>query len=164
MESFSKRSPLNFFYLQNLPCEKSWKIISGKHKAGLSILPQFICLKIDKKFNFKKHFNKTLRKIPVNSSYAAAKHLPKNVPSVSQTFYIKVQKYISWIKKIAEKSSEHKKKNFVKSIRKTLSKFWIHSGTSKKFQNISPAKFLPDTWNSVWKTCLEFFLKFWNIS
>ena len=113
MENFSTRKPLNFFYLQDLPCEKHPKPILGDYKAGLSILPQFICLKIDKKFNFKKHFNKTLRKIPVNSSYAVAKNLPKNVPSVSQTFYIKVQKHKSWIKKIQEKVFWTQQKKFL---------------------------------------------------
>ena len=50
---FFNTETVEIFYLRDLSCGKSQKINLGEYKAGLSILPQFICLKIDKKFNFK---------------------------------------------------------------------------------------------------------------
>ena len=86
VESFSTRSPLNIFYLQNFRSQKSPKLILGDYKVGLSILPQSVCLKLEKKLNFIKHFSETLQKIPVISTFAVSKKLPKIGPSVSQTF------------------------------------------------------------------------------
>ena len=46
-----------FIICKTCPCEKYPKPILGDYEAGLSILPQFVCLKLDRKFNFIKHFN-----------------------------------------------------------------------------------------------------------
>ena len=54
----------------------------------------------------------------------------KNVPSVSQTYYITVQKEKFWTKlENQKKSSECKKKIYPKTINKSLSKVWNHSKT-----------------------------------
>ena len=51
-----------FFICKTCPCEKFPEPILGDYKAVFSTLPQFVCLKIDKKFNFIKHFKKSTPK------------------------------------------------------------------------------------------------------
>ena len=52
-----------FLICKTCPCEKYPERILGDYKAGLSILPPFVCSKLDKKFYFTKQFNKNTLKV-----------------------------------------------------------------------------------------------------
>ena len=91
--------------------------------------------------------------------------MPKNVPSVSQIYYIKVQKQKFWTKlENQKKSSECKKKIYPETINKSLSKFWNHSKTWDFFKTYVPRKFFQTLGTYLEKPAENLLLNFWSIS